>query len=308
MAPPKTFPGLRASASFQKLSAPHQQLLLDYCESGKPDDPKRREYDAIMVAQSLAVVDETVRETYLRALAPTADDADCSRRMPRLIGMTGTASWERPVVNGAPAAGAAVAEFQRRLTQVFILLADFERQARGSEVKALRTNTVEWFIFAGLPIEWETGGGGVLGVYDRTKHRMVLHHESLLKIRPDGIGDRRETLRKLAHEVNHACRRAWPEEGDATTLVDELYAYVTELIVVGNVVTEAQIAETFETLSGPPYNLKKVINSEVGKSYRAAIKYQRPDLPSQSNPVAFPLPSPGAPSAGWQHTNAVPGL
>lgn len=312
MAPKDKLTRLRADAAFKKLSPAHQQVLVDYCEaSGLPTTPAVREDDAVLLADALVAVDDSVRDTLVSALKGDPNEPDKRppwKLAPRLVGMTGTTTWAKPVLNKAPAGGADVSACRRRLVQVFALLARREATARGSQVKALLTNTIEWFIFANLPIEFATSSDGALmGEYVKERHAMVLYHESMLKIRPDGIGDERETVRKLAHEVNHACRRKVEDEGDGTRLVDELFAYVTELIAVGNVVTEAQIAETFRTLADPPYNLKKVIESRTGQDYRASIRYQGSPLP-QSNPVIFPLPSPGTATTGWQHTNAVPGL
>ena len=311
MAKDKDHPRLRGAAAFKQLAAKHQGVLLEFCDASVPAPVAEREADAIMFAESLALVDEATRETLLTALKgdPTQPEKQPPwLRAPRLLGMTATATWEKPILNGKPATGADASSCRRRLVQVFALLAAAELRAKGAQLKTLLTNTVEWFIFANLPIEFATtSDGALMGEYVKERHAMVLYHDSMLKIGPDGIGDPRETLRKLAHEVNHACRRGIEDEGDGTRLVDEVFAYVTELLAVGNVVTEGQIASTFKALADPPYNLSKVIESPAGKAYRAQIRYQGQPWPD-SNPVVYPLPSPGTATVGWHHTNAVPGL
>lgn len=309
MAPPagKDFPKLRADAAFKKLSPAHQDLLLEFCRSGVPFTPEVREGDAVLLCDSLVKVEEVVRETLLQKVK------EDSRRFRRMIGMSGTASFERPKMNNAPAAGAEVATCQRRLIQVFAMLSDTETRLETSsnhDRKKLVTNTIEWFIFSGLPLEFATTtDGSLMGEYVPTTHRMILYHESLLKIGPDKLGDPRETLRKLAHEVNHACRR---DVEDADTpevrLIDEFHAYLTELIAHGETVTESQVNQTFQTLSDPPYNLKKVVNSPAGVGYRQSIKYQGGTNFSSNNVLIFPVPAPGTATVGWHHTNAVPGL
>ncbi|MGE0707011.1 MAG: hypothetical protein AB7N76_02530 [Planctomycetota bacterium] len=299
----KDFPRLRADPDWKKLSAAHQTALIDYCRDAKLDTDKVREADAVLMASSLAAVSEPVRETFLKKLK------EDYRRSPRLIGMTGTTTWEHPRLNGKPAAGAELDACRRRLIQVFSLLRDRELFAHdhGASRAGLLTNTIEWFIFANLPLEFGTSSDSALmGEYVRERHAMILYHQSLLQIGTDKIGDPSETVRKLAHEVNHACRRHEDTSGDAV-VADELFAYVTELIAAGNTVTEGQIASTFKTLAGPPYNLKKVIDSPSGQAYRQAIRYQDIPIPD-SNPVIFPLPSPGTPNSGWHHDNRVPGL
>ena len=72
--------------------------------------------------------------------------------------------------------------------------------------------------------------------------------------------------------------------------------------------TESQVNETFRTLSNPPYNLRKVVDSPQGISYRTSIKYQGGTNNSSNNVLVFPVPAPGTATVGWQHTNAVPGL
>lgn len=300
----KDLPRLRANADWKKLSAAHQAQLVEYCRTGKPDTPDVREGDSVLLCDSLVKVDESVRETLLQKVKEE------SRRFPRLLGLSGTPGWERPRFSGGQAAGAEVALCQRRMIQVMSLLVDRRLAARTTERQTLLDNTIEWFIFMGLPIEFATtSDSSLMGEFVKgPPQRLVLYHQSLLKIGPDSVGDKKETLRKCAHEVNHACRRNVAETDDGTHMVDELFAYVTELIADGNVVTESQISETFRTLSAPPYNLRKIIEGSVGQSYKKGIKYQgNSELPS-ANMLAYPLPSPGTANAGWHHTNAVPGL
>ncbi|MBX3465906.1 MAG: hypothetical protein KF878_03280 [Planctomycetes bacterium] len=306
--PGKDFPALRADRDFKALSAGHQAALLEFCRDGAPHTPEVREADAVLFCSSLVAVTEPVRDTLLQSIK------EDSRRFRRLLGLTGTSSFGAPRLNGAPATGDEVARCQRRLVHVFALLSDAETRAQSGanhRRKEVITNTIEWFIFAGLPIEFATSSdSSLMGEYDGVKHRMILYHESALKLRPEGVGDAKETLRKLAHEVNHACRRkVEDQDSPGVRLVDEFHAYLTELIAGGQVVTEQQVSETFGILAAAPYRLKKVIDSDVGVSYRKALKYDvhGVDLPS-SNTLRFPVPSPGTANQGWHHTNAVPGL
>lgn len=296
----KDLPVLRKSASFQKLSPAHQDVLVDYCRNGKPDKAETRERDSAMWCADLLALDEAVRQTLLGKIK------EDSRRFVRLYSLTGTASWEKPRLDGKEATGADVSLCRRRMVQVISLLVD--RQLTASSGRAtLLENTIEWFIFGGLRLEFgKSPAEGVLGQYITEGHRLLLCHDSLLKIGPDSIGDPRETLRKIAHEVNHACRRKEAIDSDGAHMVDELFAYVTELLAAGQTVTRKQMAETFQTLSGPPYNLRKVINSQAGKDYQERIQYKEYD--ANNTLLVYPLPSPGTESQGWNHTNAVPGL
>ena len=122
-----------------------------------------REGDAVLLCDSLVKVEEVVRETLLQKVK------EDSRRFRRLIGMSGTPSFERPRLNGAPVAGAEVATFQRRLIQIYSMLSDTEtrlEKSSNNDRRKLVTNTIEWFIFSGLPLEFATTtDGSLMGEY-----------------------------------------------------------------------------------------------------------------------------------------------
>jgi hypothetical protein len=313
----KDFARLRADANFKKLSAPHQALLIEACEVKTvvvntqtgftvPAPPvAEREFDCVLLCTDLVLFDEGVRDKILQKIKQDV------RRLPTMVGMCDLPSFKEPRHNGAPAGGGDKLACQGRLVQIFSFLREQELSlGRSRAAKVILGNTIDWFFFMRVPIDFDGKAGKALAVYAPDTNRVTVFHESQLKLTADGIGDKKELLRKMTHEVNHACRRAAAQAnlGPQANLADEVYAYVTELIADNNTVTEDQIDDMFVKLANPPYDLKAFIESDAGKKYKDSIQFQVPRKEStpSANPVVFPIP-PGSGHAGWSHTNATDG-
>jgi hypothetical protein len=173
----------------------------------------------------------------------------------------------------------------------------------GPTGKKILTNTVEHFM-QGLPLKLgsKTGGAEALAQYTDASHDITVNCSSQLGITPAGIQDPSETVKKLAHEVNHACRHGYgqnTQEQDGT-FCDEFYAYMTELLATGQTITEKQVDQTYDILRKPPYSLGKFMDGDVGTAWIAKLTYVDGGTYKTLNVSSIPKPTGGD---GWNLDN-----
>ena len=222
--------------------------------------------------------------------------------IPQLSRLGGLDWYNSPTFDGAAASGGSKTTTQQRLVRVIALLVSRAIGA-GPTGKKILTNTVEHFM-AGLPLKLgsKTGGAEALAQYTDSSHDITVNCSSQLGITPAGIQDASETVKKLAHEVNHACRHGYGQntaEQDGT-FCDEFYAYMTELLASGQTITEAQVDQTYTILRKAPYSLGKFMDGDVGKAWIAKLTYVDGGTYKTLNVDSIPKPTGGD---GWSLDN-----
>jgi hypothetical protein len=168
-----------------------------------------------------------------------------------------------PTFDGAATSGSTMTTTQQRLVRLLSLL--FSRAIGAGSAAKILANTADHFL-QGLTLKLgsKTGGAEALAQYTGSSNEITVNCSSQLGITPSGIQDQNETVRKLAHEVNHACRHGEDTNGSAGTFFDEFYAYMTELLAGGQTITESQVDQTYDILRKPPYSLGGFIDSDAG--------------------------------------------
>jgi hypothetical protein len=292
----ETYPDYMALPDDQKKS------LSDYVQNGVTgsSDPRvKSDANRLSDAKDVATL---MKDGGTDVGAAFADEVGKSPGIiPQLSRMGPLDWWKSPTWDGAAASGGDKTTTQQRLVRVISLLISRANGA-GPTGKKILTNTIEHFM-QGLPLKLgsKTGGAEALAQYSDITHDITVNCSSQLGITPASIQDPGETVKKLAHEVNHACRHGYGDtKGDDGTFCDEFYAYMTELLATGQTITEAQVDQTYTILRKAPYSLGKFMDGDVGKAWIAKLTYVDGGTYKTLNVGSIPKPTGGD---GWSLDN-----
>jgi hypothetical protein len=292
---------LETYPDYMALPADQKKPLADYVQNGVTgsSDPRvksdaNRLSDAKDVASLMKSGGTDVGATF-------ADEIGKSPGIiPQLSRLGGVDWYTAPTFDGSAASGGTKTTTQQRLVRVIALLVSRGLGA-GPTGKKILMNTVEHFM-AGLPLKLgsKTGGAEALAQYTGSSHDITVNIAQPLGIEPSGIHDQDETIRKLAHEVNHSCRHGYDTSGDDGTFVDEFYAYMTELLAGGQTISDKQVNQTLDILRKPPYSKGAFIDGSTGKAWVARLKYTTSGNWELLDVSSIPNPGGGG---GWNLDN-----
>jgi hypothetical protein len=291
---------LEANDKFKGLPDNQKEVLRSWVKDGAngqwSDNPRvadqgKRLIDAIDVAETMRDGGKAVGDTLAAVIS------DEPRTLPALSRLA--LDWYRsPTFDGQATSGEAKATAQQRLVRLIGMLA--KRACTTGKSRTVRENTLERFL-VGMPLVLVTKiPEGALAQFSASARNITVAVGSPLSVEPSGIGDAETALRLIAHEVNHSVRAGETGQEPGEIFVDEFYAYLTGLLAGGQTISLAQVNETYEILSKPPYNLRSFINSQTCKDWKAGLRFTDDGQTQWLDLGSVPKPSA---HVGWNFDN-----
>lgn len=283
---------LDGSAAFKTLDPQQQASLRAYVATKGYDNPLDRARNVLdlIALRANGTIDSAALNAVINVFTNEATAAnDC-------IALLHTKSFRSPRVDGASVTGADKVDAQCRLLQLVTLYASTAHKASSPRSDLLR-NTLDAVLRNGkVTVEFRTTGpAGKLSTTSSPPVVSLNYKE--LKIEPNGIGERAESLAKLAHEVNHACRAHDPDANKLPGIVgNELYAYMTEVIAAGQTPSWSHINTLKGMLRSPPYSLGAWLDSPAAAEYFSKLQFR--------GGILTGMPNSGIP--GWNLSNEFP--